>query len=67
MWVNGSLAEINVESLACGARSKTTIVRKPQWSKLFLNTNSPSAKPADPKKQKNPVWLNRTGFFVSWE
>ena len=34
--INGSLAEINVESPACGARSKTTIVRKPQWNKLLF-------------------------------
>ena len=29
--------DYNVESPACGARSKTTIVRKPQWGKLFFN------------------------------
>ena len=34
--INGSLAEINVESPACGARSKTTVVRKLHWSKLFF-------------------------------
>ena len=34
--IDGSLAEINVESPACGARTKTTIVRKPQWSKSFF-------------------------------
>ena len=34
--MNGSLADINVESAACGARSKTTVVRKLQWGKLFL-------------------------------
>ena len=34
--INGSLADINVESPACGARSKTTVVRKLQWGKLFL-------------------------------
>ena len=27
----------HIESPACGARSKTTIVRKTQWSKLFFN------------------------------
>ena len=31
-----ALAAINVENPACGARSKTTIERKPQWSKLFF-------------------------------
>ena len=31
-----ALAAINVESPACRARSKTTIGRRPQWSKLFL-------------------------------
>ena len=34
--INGSLAEINVESPACGARSKTTVVRKFHWGKLFF-------------------------------
>ena len=34
--INGSLAEINVESPACGARSKTPIIRKLQWDKLFF-------------------------------
>ena len=34
--MNVSLADINVESPACGARSKTTVVRKLQWGKLFL-------------------------------
>ena len=34
--INGSLADINVESPACGARSKTTVVRKLHWSKLFF-------------------------------
>ena len=38
--INGSLAEINVESPACGARSKTTIVRKSQWSKSFFYRHS---------------------------
>ena len=37
--MNGSLADINVESPACGARSKTTVVRKPQWRKLFFNAH----------------------------
>ena len=34
--INGSLAEINVESPACGARSNTTIVRKLQWGQVVF-------------------------------
>ena len=59
--INGSLAEINVESPACGARSKTTIVRKHQWSKLFFEHYYPRAErkyprgkvPQNPQKRAN--------------
>ena len=37
--INGSLADINVESPACEARSETSIARKPQWSKFFFNSS----------------------------
>ena len=49
-WHNGPLAEINVESPVCAARSKTTIVRKPQRSKLFFNRHLSGAPVFSPKR-----------------
>ena len=62
--INGSLAEINVESPACGARSKTTIVRKHQWSKLFFEHYYPRAKRKYPRGKVPPEPTKaRQSFF----
>ena len=48
--INGSLAAINVESPACGARSKTTIVRRAQILNFIkVQTTSDSSVPAASK------------------